>query len=113
MQHTFDTDWTRQEFKAYLLLYAANSNYFESEAEKETILSMVDPLTYKRIHREFDRDNDYQSIQKILHNIESHHYSKEFLDVLIKDIQTVFNADNQHDILEENMLMALKKLLKN
>lgn len=113
MQHTFDTDWTRQEFKAYLLLYAANSNYFESEAEKETIISMVDPLTYKRIHRELDQDNDYQSIQKILHNIESHNYSKEYLDVLINDIQTVFNADNQHDILEENMLMALKKLLRN
>ncbi len=27
------TDWTRAEFKAYLLLYAAQANYFESEEE--------------------------------------------------------------------------------
>lgn len=112
MSHSIETDWTRQEFKAYLLLYAANSNYFESEAEKETILSMVDPLVYKRIHRELDQDNDYQSIQKVLHNIEKFNYSKEFLNVLINDIQRVFNSDNKHDVLEENMLLALKKILK-
>lgn len=112
MPQTFDTDWTRQEFKAYLLLYAANANFFETEAEKETILSMVDPFIYKRIHKELDQDNDYQSIQKILHNIDKFHYSKEYLDVLINDIQTVFDADNKLDILEENMLLALKKLLK-
>jgi hypothetical protein len=34
MPHSFDTVWTREEFKAYLLLYAANANYFETEEEK-------------------------------------------------------------------------------
>jgi len=112
MPHTIETDWTKQEFKAYLLLYAANANYFETEAEKETILSMVDQDIYKRIHKELDHDNDYQSIQKILHNIKKFNYSKEYLDVLIKDIQMVFDANGHHDVLEDNMLLALKKLLK-
>lgn len=112
MPQSITTDWTREEFKAYLLLYAANANFFESEEEKETILSMVDSLIYKRIHKELDHDNDYQSIQKILHNIEKFNYSKDFLDVLIEDIQRVFDANGEHDILEDNMLIALKKLLK-
>lgn len=109
---SFDTDWSREEFKAYLLLYAANANFFETEEEKETILSMVDPIVYKNIHKELDQDNDYQSIQKILHNIKKYNYSREFLNVLIKDIQTVFDANGEHDVLEDNMLLALKKLLK-
>lgn len=112
MSNTIETDWTRQEFKAYLLLYAANANYFETEEEKERILSMVDNETYKRIHRELDHDNDYQSIQKILYNIKKFNYSKEYLDVLIGDIQAVFDANGEHDLLEDNMLLALKKLLK-
>jgi hypothetical protein len=112
MTHSFDTDWSKQEFKAYLLLYAANSNYFESEEEKEIILTLVDPIVYKRIHRELDHDNDYQSIQKILHNVEKFNYSKDDLDELISDIQSLFNANGEHDILEDNLLLALKKLLK-
>lgn len=112
MTHSFDTDWTKEEFKAYLLLYAANANYFESEAEKEKILLMVDENTYKRIHRELDHDNDYQSIQKILHNVEKFHYSKDDLDELISDINRVFDANGKHDLLEDELLMALKRLLK-
>lgn len=112
MPHSFETDWTKEEFKAYLLLYAANANYFETEAEKERILLMVDPTVYKRIHRELDQDNDYQSIQKILHNIEKFEYSKDDLNILIEDITRVFDANGTHDILEDNMLLALKKLFK-
>jgi len=112
MTHSFNTDWTKEEFKAYLLLYAANANYFESEAEKEKILLMVDENTYKRIHRELDHDNDYQSIQKILHNVEKFHYSKDDMDMLISDINRVFDANGEHDLLEDELLMALKRLLK-
>lgn len=112
MTHSFDTDWTKEEFKAYLLLYAANANYFESDAEKEKILLMVDENTYRRIHRELDHDNDYQSIQKILHNVEKFHYSKDDLDGLISDINRVFDANGEHDLLEDELLMALKRLLK-
>jgi regulator of sirC expression with transglutaminase-like and TPR domain len=105
------TDWTRQEFKAYLLTYAAKANYFESEEETELILSLVSNDAYKRIHKEFDKDNDYQSIQKILYNIEKFNYSKDELHVLIEDIQKFFMADGEVDLLESNMMMSLKRLL--
>ena len=98
------TDWTKEEFKAYLLSYAANANYFESEEEKEKILEHVSKAQYKKIHKELDKDNDYQSIQKILHNIDKFGYDKEDLEKLIKDIQELFNADGNVDTLENNML---------
>ncbi len=68
------TDWTKQEFKAYLLSYCAKSNFFESEEEKEEILHLVSNDTYTKIHKELGRDNDYQSVQKILHNLEKFNY---------------------------------------
>lgn len=103
------TDWTKTEFKAYLMLYAANANFFESEEEKELIQGMLSDKVYKEIHREIGNDNDYQSIQKILHNVEKFNYSH---DALISDMKKVFNADGQMDLLEANMLRALKHLIK-
>lgn len=105
------TDWNKKEFKAYLMMYAANANFFESEDEQDLIHEIVSDKTYKAIHREFDGDNDYQSIQKILHNIEKFGYKKDDLNDLINDIQGVFNADGKVDTLEANMLRALKHLL--
>ncbi len=112
MSTNFETDWTRQEFKAYLLSYAANANYFESEEEKELILEMVSSDVYKKVHRELANDNDYQSIQKILHNIEKYNYSKDELHHLVEDIENLFNSDGKYDLLEGNMLRALSKLIE-
>ncbi len=106
------TNWTRPEFKAYLMLYAANANYFESEDELDIIHKLVSNDAYKGIHKELDKDNDYQSIQKILYNLEKFNYSKDELDQLVVDIKALFDADGEFDVLESNMLLALKKLVK-
>lgn len=105
------TEWTRPEFKAYLMMYAANANFFESESELEIIHNFITNEQYKRIHREWEKDNDYQSIQKILYNIEKFEYSKDELKDLVADIKNLINADGQFDLLESNMLMALRKII--
>lgn len=108
---TVTTEWTRPEFKAYLMTYAANANYFESEDELDIIHNFITNDQFKKIHREWEKDNDYQSIQKILHNIEKFEYSKDELEDLVGDIKKLFNADGQFDLLESNMLLALKKII--
>lgn len=108
----FETNWTRSEFKAYLLSYAANANYFESEEEKDVICSKISVKEYDQIHKELAKDNDYQSIQKILYTLEKYKYDKDDLENLIQDIKKLFYADDEFDVLEENMLYALKKILK-
>jgi hypothetical protein len=105
------TDWTKQEFKAYLLSYCAKSNFFESDEEKKEILNLVSNETYDKIHKELGRDNDYQSVQKILHNLEKFNYSKDELNRLVEDVQRLFMADGTIDLLETNMLSALKRLV--
>lgn len=104
-------DWDQNQFKAYLLIYAANSNFAETEEEKEVILSKVDPDTYKKMHREYEHDNDYQRLQKILAAIEKFGYSKEDLSQLREEIRQVLNSEGYHDELEENMFLYLKKIV--
>lgn len=106
-------DWTKDEFVAYILLFAANSNHIESNHERNIIISKVDMKTFQKIHEEFDKDNDYQSIQKIINGLETHHYSKDDLNQLFIDIKVLFLSDGEYDIMEQNMMLYLKKILSN
>ena len=106
-----NVNWDKEQFKAYLLIYAANSNFSESEEEKELILSKVDADVYKQMHREFDKDNDYQRLEKILCCVDKFGFSKDDLANLRAEVKQVINAEGHHDELEDNMFLYLKKLL--
>lgn len=106
-----DSIWSREELIAYILLFAANSNFKESNKERNMIISKVDMKTFSDIHEEFDNDNDYQSIKKIREALDRHDYSREDLESLFIDIKVLFYSDGEYDILEQNMFLYLKKVL--
>ncbi len=108
----FTTDWTRVEFKTYLLLYCANADYIESEEEKELIKSRVNKDILKRIHKEFDKDNDYQQIQKITDTAERFGYTNAKADELLNKMKDLFFSDEDMGELEQNMFRGLKHLLR-
>lgn len=112
MKTTIETDWTRDEFKAYVLLYAANCDYVENRQEKEFILNKINKDTYHKIHYEFDNDNDYQSIQKIVTNIEKFDYSHDEIEYLTSEIMQLLLVDDKLDTIEQCIFMMLKKILK-
>ncbi|QAA80383.1 hypothetical protein EI546_00940 [Aequorivita sp. H23M31] len=108
----FETTWTHEELKAYMLLYCAHADFFVSPEEKEYIKSKVGEVEYKKIRKEFDDDNDYQQIQKINAAIERFEYSKEEIDEAFRSIKDLFLSDGEMDILEQNIYRGLKHLLK-
>lgn len=105
-------DWTRDELVAYILLFAANSDFKESNQERNMIISKVDMKTFQEIHDEFDSDNDYQGIKKIMTSLEQHNYSNDDIEVLLADIKVLFFSDKEFNIMEQNMLLFLEKLLR-
>ncbi|WP_296316548.1 hypothetical protein [Winogradskyella sp. UBA3174] len=106
-------DWTRDELVAYILLFAANSDFKEDPKEKEMILALVDKNTFQEIYDEFHTDNDYRSIKKITISLEQHNYSEDDIDVLLEDIKVLFYIDDDFSINEQIMFRFLEKLLKN
>lgn len=108
----FNTDWTHQELKAYMLLYCAHADFMITEEEKEYIQSRIDEKEYQRIRREFEKDNDYQRIQKINSTIERFNFSKEELDEAFDSIKKLFLSDGEMDPLEQNIYRGLKHLLR-
>ena len=106
-------DWTRDELVAYILLFAAHSDFTENNNERNIIISKVDMDTFQEIHDEFDRDNDYQGIQKIMTSLKQHNYDKEDVEILLNDIKTLFFSDGEFNINERNMLKSLGRLFKS
>jgi hypothetical protein len=94
------------------LLYAAHADFLETEEEKEAILSRCNPEQYKRIQREFNLDNDYQQIEKIIVHLHSFKLSKTDVRQLLKEMTEVQMADRQPDILEKSMMMLLKRIFE-
>ena len=106
-------DWTRDELVAYILLFAAHSDFKEDNHERNVIISKVDMTTFQDIHDEFDRDNDYQGIQKIMTSLRQHNYDSDDIEILMADIKTLFFSDGEFNINERNMLTALERIFKS
>lgn len=106
-----NVDWTEEQFRAYLMIFAANSNFVETEEEKELILSKVDSEIYKKMHREFEKDNDYQRLQKIIACFDRFGMTKDKMEGFRSEVKQILNTEGYHDELEENMFLYLKKFM--
>ncbi len=105
-------DWTKSDFLAYVLIYAANCDFIETDDEKNYILQLVPQDEYNEMHLVFDYDNDYQASQKIIDHIKEKDYSKEELGKILKDIEGIFMSDNEYDSVEKILMIELKKLFQ-
>lgn len=106
------TNWTKNDLKTYTLIYCANADFTESKVEIDFIKSKIKNANFDQLHKEFELDNDYQSIQKMQAAIRENNYSDAEIDQLIADIKALFLTDNDFDILEQNMLLGLKRIFK-
>ncbi|MHB0755291.1 hypothetical protein [Polaribacter sp. M15] len=104
-------NWTKKEFEAYVLLYAAHCNYFESEEEEAYILSRVNQKTYYKIHNEVVVDSDEHNLNKIQQYLSENKFTQAEKDDLIKDIKNVFFADGSVDVIEKKVFSILKKII--
>ncbi|WP_431134300.1 sulfurtransferase [Psychroserpens mesophilus] len=106
-----NTNWTKQELVAYILLYVAHSDLKETKKEHEYILSRVDETTYKHVKSEFDDDNDYQSITKIVNAVNTEPTYSKNPEKLFADIKLMAFADGKMDQMEHAIYNSLKKIL--
>jgi hypothetical protein len=104
-------DWTLKEFQAYILLYAAHCNHFETKEEENYILTRVDTETFHKIHTEVVVDSEEENLNKIQQYLAENKVSQEEKDVLIREIKNVFFADGTVDFIEKKVFNLLKKIL--
>jgi len=105
--------WSQNEFKAYILLYAANSNQQVTDEEREFIESKFDKLTLTKMSKELQSDNDYQRLQKILKCINQFNCSDSDIDKLLEEVKFISTTDGAIDVVEQSTHSFLSRMLKN
>lgn len=89
----------------------AHSDLKETKEEQEYILSRVNSETYQHIKQEFNADNDYQSITKIVDAVNSDPSYSQNPAELFADIKLMAFADGKMDQMEHAIYNSLKKIL--
>ena len=107
-----NTNWTKEELNAYILIYCANADFTESKNEMDLIKSKIPTSVFEKVHHEFKKDNDYQSIQKIQSSLERLGFTNDEKNLLLFDIKKIFLSDDNYDILEKNLMRGLNRIFK-
>lgn len=105
------SSWTKEDLKIYLLIYSANADFSESKHELNFIKDKIQNSNYEKLRDEFEKDNEYQSIQKIQSSIKELGYSKLAINGLLEEIKELFKSDDNYDILEKNLFRGLNKII--
>ena len=105
--------WNKEEFNAYVLIYAAQSNFVETNEEKEFIESRFNKTFLQNIYQEIQDDNDYEKIQKIMAYVKQHQYSKEDLNNILNDIKAIYLCDGNFDSIEQAIYYCIKKIFNS
>ena len=105
-------NWTKEEFKAFLLFYAAQTNFIETQEEIEYIESKFPNEIINRTRKEINKLNDYQKSEIIVNQIKSNEYVQSDLDEILLEIKELYKSDGVFDSLEQSMFSMLKNLLR-
>lgn len=105
--------WTKDELLAYILIYVSHSDLNASRKETAYIISRVDKHVYQRVYEQFEKDNDYQSIQNIIEAVKTHDYYRNDLADLFADIKLMAFADGDYGDMEKAVYSRLTKILKD
>lgn len=105
------TNWTKKELQIYILLLCANADAVQTEEEIRLIKSKVDNEIFTKIYSEFLKDSEDESLEKIQENVALHHYSHRELLKIRTEMQEVFFADRNYQMMERNLERILRNML--
>ena len=104
-------NWTYDDFLAFIMIYAAFADLNIDESEKKVIREKVGDESYEKVMGIFDERNDMERIDIILHFKEKHIKDQTEKEKVLADMKDVFMADEEYSTLEQNIFMAVQKLL--
>ncbi|MBT3252189.1 MAG: hypothetical protein HN729_07160 [Candidatus Marinimicrobia bacterium] len=103
--------WSYNDFKAYLLLYAANADLIVVKEEEDILKQIVSKKRLSKLKKLYSASSDYEIIQTIMSFKEKYFSSDDEKDKLLDEIKKLFMADSDYSILEKNTFIALQKIL--
>ena len=101
----------KNEFLAFLFLYAAAADQVLTQTEVELIADKVGKDRIRKAKSQFDSLSDYERIEFILAHKEQYFPNEEQKNALLKELKDIFLADNVFSVQEQNLFRALNRLM--
>ncbi|SRX74489.1 hypothetical protein [Aequorivita antarctica] len=108
---TGETQWSKEELKTYILILCAKADKVEAEEEIALIKTKTSNEIFDKMYREFQNDDEDESLEKIQNALEWHQYSELELCELKNEIQQIFAADRKIPMSESNLGRILENII--
>ena len=105
------TNWSKDDLQVYLLLFCINANWSKRYKNKQYLINDLCINRHVNICREFENDNDYQGIQKILYSIERWKFSKEQSKDLFKGLKATLMSKTMAGVSQLALLSHIEKIV--
>jgi len=108
-----DIKLSKEEFIAFVLIYASHVDYDFSESEVSFIRERTSKVVFDKMFKLFELNGDYRSMMIILSHKEEYFCSGEKQRLLYKVITDLFKADGEFSKIEKNFLPFFKKMIES
>lgn len=102
---------TKDEFRTYCLLFAADADFDITKQEIIAIGAKIDPEDFVRVYNWFEADSDADRVETIMANKVHYIKSDEDKALFLNDMKEVFFADGVFDSVEKSIFFMLRKAL--
>ncbi len=104
-------DWDKEQFLAYVLLYAAFADLQLDPSEEDYIQEKVGKSEYDEVKKEFIADSDKDKAYKIIAYSQGEDFDNEYVQMVLNDMDDLFLADGEYTHWEKAIKRALMRLM--
>ena len=109
-----ESNWSNEELKAYLILFCLNINFNKQNQDIDFSTLNIRENELNAIQKEFNKDNDYQSIQKIYKAIESNNCSTDYINSMFQEIkEIIISSGRKYSYFMKNILSGFERTILN
>lgn len=105
------SNWTKDDYRTFVLLYAANVDGELQEEEMELIESLEGEKRVKEIHKIASKLSDYECLNLFENEREKYYPGEAGKEELLKELSTLFKSDGKFTQFEQVVLRNLKRVL--
>jgi hypothetical protein len=104
--------WSREQFMAYVMSYAARIDINHSAEEREFIKNHTALTNYDSIHEEIKKDSDMEALEKIESYAKHHEFTLLDSDLILAEVKKMFEFNDENSAMEEGILAMLRKIFQ-
>lgn len=105
-------NWSREEFMAYVMSYAARLDINHSIEEREFIRNHAALSNYTSICKVIKKDNDIEALEKIEAYADHHEFTLLDQDLILLEVKKMFEFNDENSAMEEGILALLRKIFQ-